>query len=86
MATKRLRGSALGRRLLAGVVAAATIGALAACSGGGASSSDGKPSGKLQLLVSSSDATDAGFRAINQEFQKKYPGVDVVFSTVSNDN
>ena len=85
MATKRLRGTTL-TRLLAGVVAAATIGALAACSGGGGSSSDGKPSGKLQLLVSSSDATDAGFRAINQAFEKAYPDVDVVFSTVSNDN
>ncbi|MDN4599052.1 ABC transporter substrate-binding protein [Leifsonia virtsii] len=84
MATKRLRGT-LGRRLIAGAVAAATIGALAACSGGGGSS-DGEPSGKLQLLVSSSDATDAGFRAVNDAFEKRYPKVDVVFSTVSNDN
>lgn len=84
MATKRLRGS-LSRRLIAGAVAAATIGALAACSGGGGSS-DGEPSGKLQLLVSSSDATDAGFRAVNDAFEKQYPKVDVVFSTVSNDN
>ena len=84
MATKRLRGT-LGRRLIAGAVAAATIGALAACSGGGGSS-DGEPSGKLQLLVSSSDATDAGFRAVNDAFEKQYPKVDVVFSTVSNDN
>ena len=84
MATKRLRGT-LGRRLIAGAVAAATIGALAACSGGGGSS-DGEPSGTLQLLVSSSDATDAGFRAVNDAFEKQYPKVDVVFSTVSNDN
>lgn len=85
MATKRLRGTTA-RRLLAGVVAAATIGALAACSGGGGASADGKPTGKLQFLVSSSDATDAGFRAVNDAFEKKYPDVDVVFSTVSNDN
>lgn len=85
MATKRLRGATLGRRLIAGAVAAATIGALAACSSGGGST-DGEPSGKLQLLVSSSDATDAGFRAINEAFEKQYPKVDVVFSTVSNDN
>lgn len=86
MATKRLRGTILNRRLLAGIVAVATIGALAACSGGGGSTTDGEPSGKLQLLVSSSDATDAGFRAVNDAFEKKYPKVDVVFSTVSNDN
>ncbi|WP_374009101.1 ABC transporter substrate-binding protein [Leifsonia sp. LS-T14] len=86
MATKRLRGTTLNRRLLAGAVAVATIGALAACSGGGGASSDGEPSGKLQFLVSSSDATDAGFRAVNDAFEKKYPKVDVVFSTVSNDN
>lgn len=86
MATKRLRGTTLNRRILAGVVAAATIGALAACSGGGGASGDGEPSGKLQFLVSSSDATDAGFRAVNDAFEKQYPDVDVVFSTVSNDN
>jgi raffinose/stachyose/melibiose transport system substrate-binding protein len=86
MATKRLRDRHLNRRLLAGAVAVATIGALAACSSGGASSSDADPSGKLQILVSSSDATDAGFRAINDAFEKAYPKVDVVFSTVSNDN
>ncbi|MDN4613352.1 extracellular solute-binding protein [Leifsonia sp. F6_8S_P_1B] len=85
MATKRLRGTTT-RRLLAGVVAAATIGALAACSSGGGTSGDGEPSGKLQFLVSSSDATDAGFRAVNDAFEKQYPDVDVVFSTVSNDN
>lgn len=86
MATKRLRGTILNRRLFAGIVAVTTIGALAACSGGGGSSNSAEPSGKLQLLVSSSDATDAGFRAINDAFEKQYPKVDVVFSTVSNDN
>jgi len=86
MATKRLRGKTLNRRLIAIAVAAATIGSLAACSSGDGASGGGEPSGKLQLLVSSSDATDAGFRAINQAFEKQYPKVDVVFSTVSNDN
>jgi len=71
---------------LTGVAVVATIGVLAACSSSSGGSTDGKPSGKLQLLVSSSDATDAGFRAINAAFEKKYPDVDVVFSTVSNDN
>lgn len=86
MATKRLRGTNLNRRLIAITVAAATIGALAACSSGGGGANGDEPSGKLQLLVSSSDATDAGFRAVNDAFEKKYPKVDVVFSTVSNDN
>ncbi|WP_223693850.1 ABC transporter substrate-binding protein [Leifsonia poae] len=86
MATMRLRGNAAIRRLFAGVAVVATIGVLAACSSTDAGSSNGEPSGKLQLLVSSSDATDAGFRAVNDAFKKKYPAVDVVFSTVSNDN
>lgn len=86
MATTRLRKSTAIRRALAGIAAVATIGALAACSSASGGSSDGEPSGKLQLLVSSSDATDAGFRAVNEAFEKKYPDVDVVFSTVSNDN
>jgi raffinose/stachyose/melibiose transport system substrate-binding protein len=86
MATTKLRGSTLTRRLFTGLAAAAAIGALAACSSATPQSSDGKPSGKLQMLVSSSDATDAGFRAVNAAFEKQYPDVDVVFSTVSNDN
>jgi len=71
---------------MTGIAVVATVGVLAACSSTSAGSTDGKPSGKLQLLVSSSDATDAGFRAINSAFEKKYPDVKVVFSTVSNDN
>ncbi len=86
MATTRLRNGTAVRRLFTGIAAVATIGVLAACSAAGSGSSDGEPSGKLQLLVSSSDATDAGFRAVNDAFEKKYPDVDVVFSTVSNDN
>lgn len=87
MATKRLRGSGLARRVLVGAVAFAAIGGLAGCSSSAPSgSSGGTPSGKLQILVSSADASDAAFRAIDSAFEKKYPKVDVVFSTVSNDN
>ncbi|HWU60041.1 MAG TPA: extracellular solute-binding protein [Microbacteriaceae bacterium] len=86
MATRKLRGGTLTRRLITGIAAVAAIGVLAACSSASGGSTSGEPSGKLQFLVSSSDATDAGFRAINAAFEKKYPDVDVVFSTVSNDN
>jgi len=87
MATKKLRGRRLAQRLAAGAVAIATVGALAACSGGNSSdASGGAPSGKLQILVSSADASDAAFRAVDAAFEKKYPKVDVVLSSVSNDN
>jgi len=87
MATKKLRGRSLAQRLAAGAIAIATVGALAACSSGTSSSSgDSGPSGKLQILVSSADASDAAFRAVDAAFEKKYPKVNVVLSSVSNDN
>jgi len=36
--------------------------------------------------VSSSDASDAGFRAVNEAFMKKYPKVKVEFSAIPNEN
>jgi raffinose/stachyose/melibiose transport system substrate-binding protein len=61
---------------------------LAACSSGsgGASTASGKPSGTLKFIVSSSDASDAGFRAVNAAFMKKYPDVKIQFSAIPNDN
>lgn len=87
MATRKLRASTPIRRTLVGVSALATVALLAACSSGTApTSSDGKPAGELQILVSSADASDAAFKAINEGFEKKYPDVKLTFSSVSNDN
>lgn len=66
---------------------------LSAC--GGSSSSSGaasaptdasQVSGDLNILVSSATGSDAGFKAINQGFQQKYPNVKVNFTAVPNDN
>lgn len=87
MVTTKFRGS----RTPAFVVSAA-IGAiaLAACSGGGgggaAPTVGGQVSGTLDLLVSSSAGSDAGFQAVNKEFQAANPGVKVAFSAVPNEN
>ncbi|MCS4277444.1 raffinose/stachyose/melibiose transport system substrate-binding protein [Mycetocola sp. BIGb0189] len=87
MATRKLRASTPIRRTLMGVSVLATAALLAACSGGASpTSSDGKPAGELQILVSSADASDAAFKAINAGFEKKYPDVKLTFSSVSNDN
>lgn len=88
MATKKLRARGVVRRVLFGATAIATVTALAACSGGsgGGSNDGGKPSGSLQILVSSADASDAAFKAIDAAFTKKYPDVKVTLSSVSNDN
>jgi raffinose/stachyose/melibiose transport system substrate-binding protein len=78
------------RPLLSGLVALtalATATALAGCSTGtGSSDSGGKPTGTLSIAVSSADASDAAFKAINTAFEKKYPGVDVKFSAIPNNN
>ncbi len=75
------RGLGLGSILGAGLL-------LAACASGTDSggSAGGKPSGTLQFIVSSADASDAGFRAVNTAFMKKYPDVKVVFTAIPNDN
>ncbi|GAB3591656.1 extracellular solute-binding protein [Angustibacter peucedani] len=64
--------------------------ASAACGGSGGSSSaptpKGSASGTLNILVSSATGSDAGFKAVNQAFTAKYPGVKVNFSSVPNEN
>ena len=61
---------------------------LAACSSKASdtTASGGEPSGTLKFIVSSSDASDAGFRAVNAAFMKKYPKVKVDFSPIPNQN
>lgn len=85
--TTKFRGSrkAVGR-LAAAATAVAVAATMAGCSSGGGSKDTSHPSGTLQIMVSSADASDAAFRAINKSFEKKYPDVNVKFSTVSNDN
>jgi raffinose/stachyose/melibiose transport system substrate-binding protein len=78
MPTRSLRlGAILGAGLL---LAGCGSGTKATGSGGG------KPSGTLQFIVSSADASDAAFRAVNAAFMKKYPGVTVKFTAIPNDN
>jgi len=87
MATEKLRGS---RRQVAAALAW-SIGVavvLAGCAGGGGDSGgggEGTVSGELKILVSSADASDAAFRAVNDAFSEKYPDVTVDFATVPND-
>jgi raffinose/stachyose/melibiose transport system substrate-binding protein len=61
---------------------------LAACGSGidAGRSAGGKPSGTLEFIVSSAPDSDAGFRAVNAAFMKKYPGVTVKFTAIPNDN
>lgn len=87
MATKKLRSTrTIGRTIAAAGLAVAMI-SLASCSGNAAEQPTGDGiSGELQILVSSAAASDAAFAAVNDAFMKKYPDVDVVLSSVSNDN
>ena len=88
MTTKTLHPHhALGRGIgLVSFLTAAVL--LAGCSSSTSTSSaaNGKPSGTLKFIVSSSDASDAGFRAVNTAFMKKYPDVKIEFSAIPNDN
>lgn len=64
---------------------------LSACSGGGgaggaAPTVGGDVSGTLNILVSSSNGSDAGFQAVNKAFQAAHPGVTVSFSPIPNEN
>jgi raffinose/stachyose/melibiose transport system substrate-binding protein len=86
MATKKLRSIGAVRRSAIALTAVATVAALAACSTGSGATDTGEPSGKLEILVSSADASDAAFKAVNAAFEKKYPDVEVTFSSVSNDS
>ncbi len=69
-------------------VAGLSATALSACGSSSSSSASttGAPTGTLQILVSSADASDAAFKAVNAAFQKKYPDVTVKFTTVPNDS
>ena len=97
MATTKLRTRRTVRGVVAAVAAASTLFALGACSsgsdddGGSSSSSSSSASasdikGDLHILVSSADASDAAFKSINAAFSKKYPNVNVDFSSVPNDS
>ena len=76
------------RRAVSAVAVLATAALLAACSSGsgGSAAAGGAPTGTLKFIVSSSDASDAGFRAVNAAFMKKYPAVNIEFSAVPNAN
>src|SRR4051812_3709401 len=76
------------RRLELGAILGAGL-LLTACASGNdsaGSASGGKPSGTLQYIVSSADASDSAFRAVNTAFMKKYPDVKVTFTAIPNDN
>jgi raffinose/stachyose/melibiose transport system substrate-binding protein len=83
-----LRSRPAVRRGLALIALITAAGMLAACSttAGSPSSSGRNPTGTLHFIVSSSDASDAGFRAVNAAFQKKYPSVKIVFDAIPNAN
>lgn len=77
-----------GRKAAIALVAATLVVGVAGCSssdnsGGGG---DGKVSGTLQIVVSSSAASDKAFEAVNAAFMEKYPDVKVEFSAVPNEN
>ena len=55
---------------------------MGAASGGAAPTVGGEVSGTLNILVSSATGSDAGFKAVNEGVQAKYPGVKVNFSAV----
>lgn len=88
MTTKSLRSRPAVRRGLALITLITAAGVLAACSSPGAAptSAGGTPTGTFNFIVSSSDASDAGFRAVNAAFEKKYPKVKVVFDAIPNAN
>ena len=93
MATKELRTRRVRARATAVVATLAAVSVLAACgggatpsSGGGGVTPDDHPKGTLNILVSSAPGSDAGFKAVNQAFQAKYPDVKIEFSSIPNEN
>jgi raffinose/stachyose/melibiose transport system substrate-binding protein len=86
--TTTLRSRSAVRRGLALIAVAAAAGLLVGCTSGGStpSSTGGAPTGTLNFIVSSSDASDAGFEAVNTAFEKKYPDVKLVFDAIPNAN
>ena len=84
-----LRSRPAARRGLALIAILTASGLLAGCSSSGGNaptSTGGTPTGTLNFIVSSSDASDAGFKAVNAAFAKKYPKVKVVFDAIPNDS
>jgi len=86
--TSSLPSRRVHRRAITVVSVLATTALLAACSSNstGSTATSGAPTGTLKFIVSSSDASDAGFRAVNAAFMKKYPAVTVQFDAVPNAN
>ncbi len=88
MATKKFHAPRSIRVLTAALLGTAL---LAGCSGQ-ASSPTGSltpaanPKGDLNILVSSSTGSDAGFQAVNKAFATKYPNVKVKFTAIPNAN
>ena len=92
MATTKLRSlrrSSVGAFAALGIVASL---ALSGCGGSNSSSTASVPtnpsdvSGDLNILVSSATGSDAGFKAIDDAFSKKYPNVKVNLTSVPNEN
>lgn len=81
-----------GRRYAVALVAAvAAAGTLTACAGstgsaGKALQPAAKPTGTLNIVVSSAPGSDAGFKAVNAAFHAKYPAVKINFSSIPNQN
>jgi raffinose/stachyose/melibiose transport system substrate-binding protein len=52
----------------------------------GAATPASTPKGDLNVVVSSATGSDAGFQAVNKAFAAKYPGVNVKFTAIPNEN
>jgi len=77
--------------LLAGGLALSTGALISACSNSssGTATVPSQPdqvSGDLNILVSSATGSDAGFKAVNDGFAKKYTGVKVNFTSIPNED
>ena len=89
MKLRSLRRFPLGGLAALGIVTSLT---LSACGGSSSSSNASVPtnpsqvSGDLNILVSSATGSDAGFKAIDDAFSKKYPNVKVNLTSVPNEN
>lgn len=79
------RRAAITRIAAIGGLSAVVISSLLGCSTTAAPSAGDKPSGTLQVLVSSADGSDKAFKQLNADFEAKYPDVKVEFSSVPND-
>lgn len=90
MATKKLITRRILTRALVSAVALGTAATLAACSGGtpGATADkpSSEPSGTVQILVPTNTTSDAAFEPLIASFEKKYPKVDVKYTSVVNDS